>query len=152
LRRQRIHHLGTGRPRHQLHAAGDDLAVGQLLEERRIAGRLEQPDEYRAWRQHVQLGPAAGFRASRTLDLQHHLRGGKNLLGRVDNLAADGSIGIIGKTSSESGVAFDDHAVAGARQLRHDFRYERDTSFSARDLSRDAYQHSLALLAVMYAP
>jgi hypothetical protein len=46
----------------------------------------------------------------------------------------------------------DHHAMAGARQLRHDFRYERDTPLAARNLSRDPYQHAVALLAVMYAP
>jgi len=42
--------------------------------------------------------------------------------------------------------------MTGAHEQGDDFRHERDTPLSARNLSRDAYQHSEGLLAVMYAP
>ena len=42
--------------------------------------------------------------------------------------------------------------MAGARKLGDDFRYERDTSLAARNFPRDAYEHSVVLLAVMGAP
>ena len=86
-----------------------------------------------------------------TLHLQNHLRLRIDLRGRVDNFAADGAISVVDKTGSQSGVALDNHAMPRARKQRDDFRHERDAPLSARNLSRDAYQHAVALLAVMYA-
>ena len=70
----------------------------------------------------------------------------------VNNRATDGAIRVVCETGSQSGVALDDHTMTGARERGHYFRHERDTPFTARNLSRDADQHSVALLAVMYAP
>jgi len=49
------------------------LRSGQLLKERRITRRPAIPDQNGAFREHVQLGLAAGFFAPGALDLQNHL-------------------------------------------------------------------------------
>lgn len=68
---------------------------------------------------------------------------------RIEDVATGGPIRIIGETGTQSGVVFYDHAVTGAGQLRDDFRHQRDAPLTARNLSRDADQHSVALFAGM---
>jgi hypothetical protein len=42
--------------------------------------------------------------------------------------------------------------MTGAGKLAHDFWHEGDAALAGRYFTRDADQHSVELLAVMYAP
>jgi hypothetical protein len=145
---ERVHHLRPGSARYQLHAARRDLPLGQLLEQGRITRRLEQTDQNGSLHHLIQLR-LSDLAAARALHFENHLRRGVNLLRGIGEIASGRAVGFVSKPGANPGPAFDDYPVPRASELRHDFRNERNAALAARDLSRDANQHSGKRLSVI---
>src|SRR4029079_14362867 len=133
-------HLGARGPRNQLHAAGDDAALGKLLKQGGVRSRLGKADESRALRRHVQLCLAAVLITTGSLDFEDHLRLGVDLLSRLDDPGTSAGVGFVVEGGGEARIPLDEYAMTRSDKLWNDLRNERDTFLAARDFSGDADQ------------
>jgi hypothetical protein len=114
LRGQPARNLGHGRQQRQPAAAVGDGFVGDRGDAtvQQVAGLVGVGGEVEVGEEHLPLAQALAFDGLRFLDLHDHLGFGKDLLGGVENQAANGAVMVIGEASTHARPGFDQDLMA----------------------------------------